>query len=152
MPYNYFGYNSYNQYMPTGYNPYMQNNQQQRTQEQYQPMQYNRQPSLQGKTVDNIEVVKAIDIPLDGTISYFPLADGTAIVSKQLQQDGTSRIIVYKALTGEEKQAEPKYITESDLKAQFNEFTSKDIKDIRDELKSLKKKIRELTSEEEKED
>lgn len=147
MPYNYFGPS---QYMPTNYNPYMQT--QQRTQEQYQPMQYNRQSSLQGKTVDNIEVVKAIDIPLDGSVSYFPLADGTAIVSKQLQQDGTSRIIVYKALTGEEKQAEPRYITESDLKAQFNEFTSKDIKDIRDELKSLKKKIRELTSEEEKED
>ena len=149
MPYNYFGYNA-NQYMPTNYNPYMQA--QQRTQEQYQPMQFNRQSSLQGKTVDNIEVVKAIDIPLDGSVSYFPLADGTAIVSKQLQQDGTSRIIVYKALTGEEKQAEPKYITESDLKAQFNEFASKDIKDIREELKSLKKKIRELTSEEEKED
>jgi hypothetical protein len=148
MPYNYYGPN----YMPTNYNPYMQN---QRIQEQYQqtqPMQYTRPAVLQGKTVDNIEVVRAIDIPLDGSVSYFPLADGTAIVSKQLQQDGTSRLIVYKALTGEEKQAEPKYITESDLKAQFNEFASKDIKDIREELKSLKKKIRELTSEEEKED
>ena len=59
MPYNYFGYNA-NQYMPTNYNnPYMQA--QQRTQEQYQPAQYNRQPAvLLGKTVDNIEVVKRI--------------------------------------------------------------------------------------------
>lgn len=141
MPYNYFGPN----YMPTNYNPYMQN---QRIQEQYQqtqPMQYARPSVLQGKTVDNIEVVKAIDIPLDGSVSYFPLADGTAIVSKQLQQDGTSRLIVYKALTGEEKQAETKYITENDLKAQFDEFNTKGIKDIRDEIKSLKKQIRDLT-------
>ena len=140
MPYNYF---NNNQYMPTGYNPYIQA--QQRQPEPYQPLQYNRPTGLQGKTVDNIEVVKAIDIPLDGSVSYFPLADGSAIVSKQLQQDGTSRLIVYKALTGEEKQTETKYITESDLKAQFGEFSSKDIKDIKDELKSLKKQIRDLT-------
>ena len=140
MPYNYFGPN---QYMPTGYNPYMQA--QQRQPETYQPLQYNRPTGLQGKTVDNIEVVKAIDIPLDWCVSYFPLADGSAIVSKQLQQDGTSRLIVYKALTGEEKQAETKYITENDLKAQFDEFNTKGIKDIRDEIKSLKKQIRDLT-------
>lgn len=141
MPYNYYGQN----YMPTNYNPYMQS---QRAQEQYQPtqpMQYARPSALQGKIVDNIEVVKAIDIPLDGSVSYFPLADGTAIVSKQLQQDGTSRLIVYKALTGEEKQAETKYITESDLKAQFDDFNAKDIKDIKDEIKSLKKQIRDIT-------
>ena len=141
MPYNYYGPN----YMPTNYNPYMQN---QRIQEQYQqtqPMQYTRPAVLQGKTVDNIEVVKAIDIPLDGSVSYFPLADGTAIVSKQLQQDGTSRLIVYKALTGEEKQSETRYITENDLKAQFDYFNAKGIKDIRDEIKSLKKQIRDLT-------
>lgn len=141
MPYNYYGPN----YMPTNYNPYMQN---QRIQEQYQPtqpMQYTRPSVLQGKTVDNIEVVKAIDIPLDGSVSYFPLADGTAIVSKQLQQDGTSRLIVYKALTGEEKQSETRYITENDLKAQFDDFNAKGIKDIRDEIKSLKKQIRDIT-------
>ena len=59
MPYNYFGYNAYNnQYMPTNYNPYMLT--QQRTQEQYQPLQYNRQQSLLGKVVDGIDVVKRI--------------------------------------------------------------------------------------------
>lgn len=143
MPYNYFGYNAYNQYMPTGYNPYMQN-QQQRPQEQAQPTQYNRQV-LQGGIVTSIDEVKAISIPLDGTTSYFALADGSAVVSKQLQQDGTSKITVYKPLTGEEKQVETKYITESDLKAQFGDLSPKDIKDIKEEIKNLKKRIRELT-------
>lgn len=145
MPYNYFGYNAYNnQYMPTGYNPYMQNNQPQRTQEQNQPTQYNRQV-LQGGIVTSIDEVKAISIPLDGSSSYFALADGSAVVSKQLQQDGTSKMTVYKPISGEEKQEQTKYITENDLKAQFGDFTPKDIKDIREEIKILKKQIRELS-------
>jgi len=144
MPYNYFGYNAYNQYMPTGYNPYMQNNQQQRPQEQAQSAQYNRQ-ALQGGIVTSIDEVKAISIPLDGTTSYFALADGSAIVSKQLQQDGTSKITVYKPFVAEDKQEPTKYITESDLKAQFGDLNPKEIKDIKEEIKVLKKRIRELT-------
>ena len=147
MPYNYF--TNANQYMPTPY--YM--NQIQRPQDNYQPMQYNRPTNLQGKVVDSIEVVKGIDIPLDGSTSYFPLADGTAIISKQLQQDGTSKILIYRPANNEEKQDETKYITENDLKAQFDVFSSKDIKEIKDEIKSLKKQIRAITDDiEEKRD
>lgn len=50
---------------------------------------------LQGKAVDSIDVVKAMDVPLDGSITYFPKADGTAIYTKQLQKDGTSKINIY---------------------------------------------------------
>lgn len=116
-------FNPYNnQYMPTGYNPYLQNNP--RQQEPY----YGMQPNLQGKVVDNIEVVKAIDIPLNGITNYFPLADGSAIVTKQLQQDGKSKTIVYKPAI-EEKPEEVKYVTERELK------------DIRDEIEGIKKQI-----------
>lgn len=153
MPYNY--YNAYNPYMPNGYMPYMQNNQ--RIQEPYQqvqqgqlnqpnqPMPFNRQTNLQGKIVTNIEEVKAIDIPLDFTSSYFPLADGSAIVTKQLQQDGTSKILVYKPVDVEEKADDVKYITEEDLKAQFGDLSPRDIRDMKEEIKSLKKRLRELT-------
>ena len=109
MPYNYYNNYAY---------PYYQ-----RPQEPYQPLQ--RITNLQGKTVDNMEVVKAIDIPLDGSTSYFPLADGTAILSKQLQQGGTSRIIIYRP----EGQKQVKYVTETDLD------------DIKEDIKALKKKI-----------
>lgn len=151
MPYNYF--TNANQYTPVGYNPYYTNQIQQRPQETYQQIQYQRPTNLQGKVVDNIEVVKAIDIPLDGSTSYFPLADGSAILSKQLQQDGTSKLIVYKPISNEDKQDEIKYVTESDLKAKLGEFTSKDIKDIKEELKSLKKQFKSFLNDiEEKED
>ena len=138
MPYNYF--NPYqNQYMPNNYNSYYQN--QPRAQEQFQP--YVRQSGLQGKIVTSIDEVKAIDIPLDGSTSFFALADGSAVVSKQLQQDGKSKTIIY--VPQEDKQVETKYITENELKAQFGEFNHKDIKDIKDEIKSLKKQIRDIT-------
>lgn len=140
MPYYY----NNNQYMPTGYNPYYPN-QIQRPQESFQQMQFQRQNNLQGKVVDNIEVVKAIDILLDGSISYFPLADGSAIVSKQLQQDGTSKITIYKPQISDERVEEEKYITQDDIKSQFGDFNVKDIKDIKEEIKSLKKQIRNLT-------
>lgn len=82
------------------YNPYY--GQQTYTQPRYQPIepQYlTQQPKgLLGKSVDSVDVVKAIDIPLDGSVSYFPLTDGSAIVTKQLQMDGTSKIMVYKPI------------------------------------------------------
>ena len=70
------------------------------------PIQLTKPTTLLGKAVESIDVVKATDIPLDGSISYFPLTDGSAIVSKQLQNDGTSKIIVYKP-TQEDKTAHP---------------------------------------------
>lgn len=143
MPYNY--YNAYNPYMQNGYMPYMQNNNQvQRPQEQSQPIQYNRQV-LQGGMVTSIDEVKAIGIPLDGSLSYFALADGSAVVSKQLQQDGTSKITVYRPTTGEENEEQVKYVTENDLKTLFGDLNPRDIKDIKEEIKTLKKRIRELT-------
>ena len=82
---------------------------------QPQPI-YKQQVGLQGKSVDSIDVVKAMDIPLDGTVSYFPLTNGTAIVTKQLQQDGTSKTIVYEPVKEEDKKQEaPKYVTGEEL-------------------------------------
>lgn len=108
------------------YNPYLTN---------YPNMQY-QQPfykplGLQGKVVDNLEVVKAMDISMDGSMNFYPLADGSAIATKQLQQDGTSKVVVYRPVT--EKQPEqPRYVTENDIKS------------IQDEVTSLKKQVEDI--------
>ena len=65
---------------------------------------------LQGKIVDSIETAKNQDIQLDGSISYFALTDGTAIVSKQLQADGTSKTTIYRPISEEQVEL-PKYAT-----------------------------------------
>ena len=119
-------------------NEYMQN---------IQPTTYQKPLGLQGKTVDNIEVVKATDIPLDGSISYFPLVDGSSIVTKQLMQDGTSRMIVYKpaettpkANTAENKEI---YVTEKQLDEKLKTFNNEELKQ---EIEKLKKQIKDLTN------
>lgn len=102
---------------------------------------------LQGKLVDSIDVVKGAEIPLDGSISYFPLTDGTAIVTKQLQADGSSKTIVYKPVENKEELKQPIYITPEQLEEKMKGFNSKEIKDIKEEIKTLKREIRDITDE-----
>ena len=128
--------NMYNQFYR---GPYMQS---QAYQPQPQPTYQPQQPvGIQGKTVDSLEVVKAMDIPLDGSISYFPLVDGSAIVTKQLQPDGTSKTIIFKPVDTAEPQV--KYITPEELKTELSKLdNSKELNELKEELKSLRRKMR----------
>lgn len=102
---------------------------------QYLQNNYNqRAGNLQGKSVDNIEVVKAMDIPLDFSISYFPLTDGTAILTKQLMPDGTSKTVVYKPIE-ESPQSESKSITITDELKKGIEEIKNQIAELTDEIK-----------------
>lgn len=134
-------FNSYNQ--NPYFNPYFNPQQPQPV----APMKYNA-GGLQGKSIDNLEVVKAMDIPLDGSISYFPLVDGSAIVTKQLQQDGTSKITIFKPIEAEEATS-VKYATIEDIENRINGIKMPDMKPLQDEIKTLKKQIRILLDKEE---
>ena len=146
-------FNPYYGYTPQyGRNPYMQ---QPIATPQYQPQAidymgqiqntYQKPLGLQGKTVDNIEVVKATDIPLDGSVSYFPLVDGSAIVTKQLQADGTSRMVVYKPVETQQPKQEIQetYITEKELDEKLSKLDNKELKE---EIEKMKKQIKDLMS------
>ena len=98
---------------------------------------------LSGKQVDSIDTVKSMDIPLDGSISYFPLTDGSAIVSKQLQTDGTSKVIIYRPSQEEKKEA-IKFATLEDLEEAINDIDLSDIQDLKDEIKDIKKQLKEF--------
>ena len=136
-------YNTYNPYNTQFFSPQSQN--------RYQPMemsmpsqnpiqtQINRSSGLSGKLVDSIDVVKAMDISLDGSINYFPLTDNSAIVTKQLQTDGTSKIVVYKPV--DSKNTEVKYATQEDIDKAIKKI---DLTDIKDDIKSLKKQIKDM--------
>lgn len=109
------------------------------------------QNNLLGKIVDNVDVVKATDIPLDGSVSYFPLTDGSAIVTKKLGANGTSEIQVYKPVIEEqnvEQKEEKKYITIEDiedLNKKISKLDNSEVLDtLSDEIKSLTKEVREL--------
>lgn len=104
-------------------------------------MALNRQNMLYGKQVDSLEVVKAIDIPLDGSISYFPLANGSAIVTKQLQQDGTSKITIYEPKTQKE---DMKFATIEDIDKRLEKLDFSEIDDLKDDLEDLKKELKDI--------
>ena len=135
------------------YNPYLNQyygaQQMNRPQPMEMPMQtqnapqmaLNRQNILYGKQVDSLEVVKAIDIPLDGSISYFPLANGSAIVTKQLQQDGTSKITIYEPKTQKE---DMKFATIDDIDKKIEKLDFSEIDDLKEEINDLKKELKEL--------
>lgn len=124
--------------------PKIQPMQQQPIEQQYaqytQPV-FKQIVGLQGKSVDSIDVVKAMDIPLDGSISYFPITDGTAIVTKQLQQDGSSKTIVYKPINEEDIDKVPKYITLEELEESLKKIDNGTIKD---EIKNIKRQIEDV--------
>lgn len=140
-------------YNPVGYNSYQQMYRQPIQQMQpIQPIQQSMQSPnfLQGKLVDSIDVVKATDIPLDGSVSYFPIADGSLIATKQLQMDGTTKICVYKPIIENEavSQVQANNITINDLddcmkkydnSVKFEEL-SKQIEDLKNALKVEKAK------------
>ena len=144
-----------------GYNPYYplqqrfqnmdQPNQQQMMTAYQQPIQLTKPTTLLGKAVESIDVVKATDIPLDGSVSYFPLTDGSAIVSKQLQNDGTSKIVVYKPVKEDKKEA-IQFATLDDLQEAIGEIDLSDIQDLKEEIKDIKKQLKELKPKRTKED
>ena len=102
QPINQF-YQPQQQYMP---NPYMQRMENlQQFQQAIQP-----QPQMQGannftplgKIVDSVDIVKATDIPMDGSMYYFPKADGSEIFGKQWLANGQTRILTFKASLDDE--------------------------------------------------
>lgn len=91
--------------------PYMQNPYMQRM-ENLQQFQQAIQPQAQmqsannftplGKIVDSVDIVKATDIPMDGSMYYFPKADGSMVFGKQWLANGQTRILTFKAILDED--------------------------------------------------
>lgn len=132
--------------MYNNYNPYYQQPRFQQPMTQLEPQIQYIQPTftkpsgLQGKQVDSFEVAKASDVPFDGSVSYFPLTDNSAIVTKQLQTDGTSKIVVFKPI--EEEKETKRYITSEELEKALNGLNLDEIEDIKEELKEIKKQLK----------
>lgn len=92
--------NQYNQAMP--YN-------QQVPQQQSQPVS-----ALNGQMVGSIDEVRAKDVDLSGNPTWYPKVDGTEVYRKQLQPDGTSKILTY-TLSQEGMQEQSKQIVDANM-------------------------------------
>lgn len=141
MPYYSQNFQRMQQPMPNMAQPMVQSVPQQIQQPIPQPIQ---PIGLQGKSVDSVDVVKAMDINLDGSISYFPLTDGSAIVTKQLQMDGTSKTIIYKPVKEEGKE-EPKTNINEELTNQIK-LISQDNISLKSNINSIKDEIQDISN------
>lgn len=63
--------------------------------QQFNPQRF--MPIMYGKFVDREEDITPNDVPMDGNIGYFPINDGSAIITKKWNSDGTIKTVVYKA-------------------------------------------------------
>lgn len=87
--------------------PYPQPSVQPQPVQQTQQVQTQGFAGLSGKMVDSIDVVKATDIPMDGTTYYFPKADHTEVYSKRWLANGTTETLTYRLYIEQPKQPEP---------------------------------------------
>lgn len=150
-----FNYGMYNPYAPQmqrlqqmeqQYPQYAQQNTQSYPQNpQTYPQSYTQPIGLQGKSVDSVDVVKAMDIPLDGSVSYFPLTDGSAIITKQLQADGTSKTTIYKPFVEPSTPVQQvKYVTEEQV-LEMLDSEPEHLLELQEEIKDLKRQLRDIS-------
>ena len=109
-----------------------------------QPPTFQNNFPVINKVVENIDMVKVADIPMDGNMYYFPKADGTEIYTKQFGVDGRTRILTFKPVLDDNPNNLP--TEEEKLKIDtFNEVLlgiQKDIKELTEKVDKITKPAR----------
>lgn len=94
---------NYNPYMNNPYyygNQYQQQNYQPQYQQQMLPSAFQQQQNvISGRTVNRVEDIAVNEISMDGSMSFFPNANGQEIYGKKWNSDGTVSTILYRIST-----------------------------------------------------
>lgn len=77
---------------------YMQQYQQnlQPVQQQNVPVQTQQVMGIAGRTVQSMDQITANEVPMDGSLAFFPRQDMTEIYAKQWNADGTIKTVIYR--------------------------------------------------------
>lgn len=70
----------------------LQAQQPQQPQQQFQQMPM----GISGRVVPNAESIAANDVPMDGSVAFFPMQDMSQILAKSWNADGTIKTVIYK--------------------------------------------------------
>ena len=137
----FYNYNPYQaQYNPM--NPYQERLAQLQAQSA-QPQAYPQQSTgLNGEIVDGIDVVRAKNVDMSGRPTFYPKADLSEIYIKQLQSDGTSRIVTYKVAMPEvPQQTQQQTVNLESLNAMLGQLKMDILQGIGGELENIKQMI-----------
>ena len=125
MPFQNQNPNYYAQYLQPQQpyvNPYLQRMENlQQFQQTLNPAPVQPTFTAMGKMVESIDMVKATDIPMDGSTYYFPKADGSMVFAKRWLPNGTTEVTSYKPYL-EENEPKPSNVSSEDIKTQFGAF------------------------------
>ena len=107
-----YGYNPYQTYLPqvpqtTPWQGPQTYTQPQTTQVPLQSIQTQANPQLLGRAVTANDQIPVSEVPQNGTPAYFPMQDGSSILVKSWQPDGTIRTIRYIPEVQQPVQQEP---------------------------------------------
>ena len=124
-------YNPYQQQQhPMNYNPVFTNYPQiaQNIPQRIQP----EPQGIMGKIVQNAEMITANDVPLNGSVAFFPKQDLSEIYAKSWTADGVIRTMTFKPIQNEEVSNLSTESTESQIGAILNvtEMVAEDITTI----------------------
>ena len=127
------------------YAPYQQIQQQRfQPQEQYPAMQNQQAIGLNGRIVQVVENINANEVPMDGSMAFFPKQDLSEIYVKGWNADGTIKTIVYKPqIDNKSVQAVNSSFDTEKLKIDLSEQATADIMQRFDDLSA---KIEQLES------
>lgn len=88
-------------YMQQPYNayfPYQQMQQQQRFQQPVEQPQQQMLQGINGKVVQVMENITANDVPMDGSVAFFPKQDMSEIYAKSWNADGTIKTVIFRPI------------------------------------------------------
>lgn len=87
-------YNPQQPYMErlAGLQQFQQSLQAQQPQQQFQEMPM----GISGRVVPSAEAIAANDVPMDGSVAFFPMQDMSQILAKSWNADGTIKTVIYK--------------------------------------------------------
>lgn len=110
-------------------------------QAQQQQMQASQNMATLGKVVEGIDVLKTLEVPMDGNAYYFPKADGTEIYAKQWLPNGTTRILTFKPILDDrvdENTIEAEKLNLEDFRGVMSDIMS-EIQDIKSKIDKISK-------------
>ena len=132
-------YNPYQQ-QPMNYNPVFTNYPQMA---QNIPQRIQQEPQIMGKIVQNAEMITANDVPLNGSVAFFPKQDLSEIYAKSWTADGVIRTMTFKPIQNEEVSNLSTEITESQIGAILNvtDGLEKTLNEIVSKIDNLEKNL-----------
>lgn len=131
------------QYGAYQYNP-MANIQRFQSQEQIQPQIQQPMPQqiagINGRIVQAVENINANEVPMDGSVAFFPKQDLTEIYAKSWNADGTIRTLTFKPVLNDKTD-----VLSGDTEKLEFDLSEKATEGIMAKLNELSEKIEQLS-------